>query len=71
MSTGGGRASGGKQVGTRPVVVKKHEIHFVLTDDEIAQAEACLRNSGEVKITFSEIKVTHLPAVLDNGRQID
>jgi hypothetical protein len=76
VAQGGGKPSGtvgGKPTTatSKPVALKKGEIHFILTDDEIRKAEDCLRRSGNIKFTFEEITVTHLPTTLDNGRLID
>jgi hypothetical protein len=57
--------------GTGRHQVKKDQIVFNLTDEQQKQAEECLRKSGQVKITFKEITVTQLPAMLDNGEKID
>ena len=46
-------------------------ITFRLTPAEVKQAKACLAKSGEIRYTFKDIRVTKLPQVLDDGKQID
>ena len=46
-------------------------ITFRLTAAEVKQAKACLAKSGEIRYTFKDIRVTKLPQVLDDGKQID
>lgn len=58
---------------TRPgsVTISRSKITFSLTPADVARAKACLENSGEIRIGFRELRVTKLPTVLDDGRQID
>ncbi len=55
----------------KDTIITPSSIVMSLNPEEQAQLEQCLANSGEVKITFREIRVTQLPKTLDNGRQID
>jgi len=64
---------GGKPVTgcDKPGTITQHEIRFILTDAEQAQAANCLKTNKKITIKFHEIEVTKLPVALDNGRVID
>jgi hypothetical protein len=53
------------------VTVNADRITFQLTPEEVQQAKACLAQSGEIRYSFRDIRVTKLPSVLDDGKLID
>jgi len=53
------------------VTVSADRITFQLTPEEVQQAKACLAQSGEIRYSFRDIRVTKLPHVLDDGKLID
>lgn len=53
------------------VIVTHHAVVISLTEAQRQQMQRCIERSGEVKLTFKEISVTQLPALLDNGVIVD
>ncbi len=67
--TKGAKRSRAKRTGR--IKVTRNRVIFTLGPREIAKAKRCLEESGEIRIAFKELRVTKLPAVLDDGKLID
>jgi hypothetical protein len=53
------------------VKVSRNKIVFGLSAADAAKAKKCLQDSGAIKFTFKEVKVTRLPDTKDDGVLID
>ena len=51
--------------------ITSKSITFSLTPAEVKAARECLKKSGEIRYSFKEVRVSKLPHVLDDGKQID